>query len=137
MWIEAATVASLAAMLWALSRAGVVVASLAVAVAALLQWGLTVRACRQDGLRLRGLVRPLLRVASGCAVMVLAVLAWRHAMGDRLAVALQLPAEVAVGAVVYGGVLWVGARDLVVDAFDALGLSRFLPESAIGEGGTR
>ena len=79
-------------------------------------------------------MRPLLRVASGCGVMVLAVLAWRYAMGDRLHAGLRLPAEVAVGVVVYGGVLWAGARDLVVDAFDALGLSRFLPQRAIREG---
>ena len=79
-------------------------------------------------------VRPLLRVASGCAVMVLAVLAWRYAMGDGLHAGLRLPAEVAMGVVVYGGVLWAGARDLVVDAFDALGLSRFLPQRAIREG---
>ena len=135
MWIEAATVVCLVGMLWALSSAGVVVASLAVGVAALLQWGLTVQACRQDGLRLQGLVRPLLRIASACGVMVLAVLAWRYAMGDRLHAGLRLPAEIAVGVVVYGGVLWAGARDLVVDAFDALGLSRFLPQRAIREGG--
>ena len=55
MWIEVATMASLVAALWSLSKGGVLWASTAIGVAALLQWGLTVQACRIDGLRLRGL----------------------------------------------------------------------------------
>lgn len=127
MAIEAAAVSTLVVALWALSSAGVVAASAGVAAATLLQWGLTVHACRRDGLRLDGLVRALACMALACAVMVLVVLAWRHAAGDRLPGALRLPAEIAVGAIVYGGALWAGARDLVVDASEALGLSRFLP----------
>ncbi len=127
MLIEAASVTALALALWGLSRIGVTAASLGVGVAALLQWGLTVRACRADGLRLQGLMRALVRMALACVAMVLAVLLWRHALGERLPSLLRLPAEVALGAIVYGGILWMGARDLLEDAFDALGLSRFLP----------
>ncbi len=135
MWIEVATMFSLVAALCVLSKAGVVAASAAVGVATLLQWGLTVHACRADGLRLHGLLRPLACLALACGVMVLAVLAWRHALDDRLPRALRLPGEVGIGAIVYGGVVWMGARDLVVDAFTAMGLSRFLPGRRGRQGG--
>ena len=124
MWIEVATMASLVAALWSLSKGGVLWASTAIGVAALLQWGLTVQACRIDGLRLRGLGRALLRIALASGVMVLAVLAWRLAVGPALDAPWRLVAEVLVGVVVYGVGLWGFARGLVGDALAGIGMPR-------------
>lgn len=137
MWIEVATMATLVASLWLLSRGGVQAASAAIGVAALLQWALTVRACRADGLRLTGLARPLARIALACVAMSAAVLAWRWSAGERLAPGWRLPAEVSVGVVVYGVVLWGVARDLVGDALAGLGMSRpRLPWKRVRQGGS-
>jgi len=124
MWIEVATMASLIAALWLLSKGGVLLASVAIGVAALVQWVLTVQACRVDGLRLQGLGPALLRIALVSAAMVLAVLAWRWALGAALGTVGGLVTEVLVGMVVYGVGLWGFARRLVGDALAGIGMSR-------------
>lgn len=124
MWIEVATMACLVAALWLLTKGGVLLASASIGIAAVVQWWLTVQACRIDGLRLRGLGRALLRLALACAVMVLGVLASRWLLGDALAVGWRLCAEVMIGVVVYGVALWGIARGLVGDALEGVGLSR-------------
>ena len=82
------------------------------------------QACRIDGLRLRGLGRALLRIALASGVMVLAVLAWRLAVGPALDAPWRLVAEVLVGVVVYGVGLWGFARGLVGDALADIGMPR-------------
>lgn len=124
MWIEVATMATLVSSLWLLSKGGVLMASGAIGVAALVQWLLTVRACRADGLRLQGLAAPWLRIALACVVMGAAVLAWRWATRAHLAIGWRLAGEVLVGMVVYGGAMWGVGRDLVGDALAGLGMSR-------------
>lgn len=124
MWIEVATMATLVLSLWLLSKGGVVMASLAIGIAALVQWILTVRACRADGLRLQGLAGPWLRIASACALMAIAVLAARWLVQGHLATGLQLGVEVLVGVIVYGAALWGVGRSLVGDALTGIGMSR-------------
>ena len=124
MWIEVATMASLIVALWLLSKGGVLLASAAIGVAALVQWVLTVQACRIDGLRLQGLGRALSRIALAGTVMVLAVLAWRWTLGASMDAAWRLLTEVLVGVVVYGVGLWGFARGLVGDALAGIGMSR-------------
>lgn len=99
-------------------------ASAAIGVAALVQWVLTVQACRIDGLRLRGLSPALLRIASASVAMALAVLACRWALGPAIGAPWRLATEVLVGVVVYGVGLWGFARDLVGDALAGIGVSR-------------
>ena len=91
---------------------------------AAVQRAITAGACRIDGLRLRGLGRALLRIALASGVMVLAVLAWRLAVGPALDAPWRLVAEVLVGVVVYGVGLWGFARGLVGDALAGIGMPR-------------
>lgn len=125
MRIEFISVVVLLGAMVFLSRWGVVVASLAVGLALVTQFVLSMSACRRHGLVLHTLGKPLLRVVLACVVMVagvllLRVLLWPYLADYPLAL---LPCEVGVGAVLYLGTLSVIGKGLLQDVMRLLGVS--------------
>ena len=124
LWIEVATMATLIIAFVVLSRWGVRAAAFAVGAAMLVQWILTVRACRRDGVSLRRFWSPLARVVLACVGMVLAVLAVRAGLAGRGPAALRLILEVVTGVFVYPAVLAVCGGGLLGDLLRSAGLAR-------------
>ena len=120
--IEVLAIATLAAMLVFLSRWGVVAASFSVGIALVVQFLLSVSACRRHGLSLDGLWKPLLRVACACAPMILGVLLLRSQleplMGEMKVT--LLVCEIGAGATLYAVFLWMFGRSLLQDVLRLL-----------------
>ena len=123
--IEAISIATLVAALVFLSHWGVVAASFAVGIALIVQFALSVSACRRHGLSLRNLGGPLLRVLAACLAMVAGVLLLRWQLGPHLQdmKMVLLACEIAMGAAVYAACLYAFGRGLLQDVLRLLSAS--------------
>ena len=125
MRIEFVSVLVLLGALVFLSRWGVVVASFAVGLALATQFVLSVSACRQHGLALHALGKPLMRVMLACVVMVAGVLLLRAALRPCLEAMplVLLLCEIGMGAVLYLGTLAIFGKGLLQDVTRLLGVT--------------
>ncbi len=123
MCIEFVSVLVLLGAMVFLSRWGVVMASVAVGLALVVQFVLSVSACRRHGLALRALGKPLLPVMLACVVMIAGLLLLRGALWPYLATQplVLLLCEIGVGALLYLAMLAIFGKGLLQDVIRLLG----------------
>lgn len=123
--IELAAIVTLVVAAVFLSRWGVVVASFSVGISLVVQFSLSITACRHHGLSLDTMWQQLLRVLLACLAMIVAVLLVRWQLGVILQerTMFLLLCEIAAGALVYLICLQLLGRGLLGDVVRLLSAS--------------